>query len=114
MEFTFALYEPRKRRPRVPEEPKVEITPSGRLVFNQKAAEMLDNIPYCQLGYDAARHAVGVLPLREKNINAFPVRYTRKGAYIAAKKFFVSLNIRPEQPVACRPVVAGKFIGLSL
>lgn len=114
MEFSFTLFEPRKRRPRVPEDPKVEITPSGRLVFNQKAAEMLENIPYCQLGYDQEHHAIGVLPLREKNINTFPVRYTRKGAYIAAKKFFVTLNIRPAQPVTCRPIPAGKFIGLTL
>lgn len=114
MEFSFTLYEPKKRRPHVAEEPKVEITPSGRLVFNQKAAEMLANIPYCQLGYDAEHHAVGVLPLREKNINAFPVRYTRKGAYVAAKKFFVALNIKPEAPVTCRPIQAGEFIGLTL
>lgn len=114
MDFSFTLFEPHRNRTATLPEPKVEIRPNGRIVFNKLAAELLSHTPFCMIGYDASQQAIGVLPLAEKHINAFPVRYAANGAYIGAKKFFKHFNILPQTLIEQAPLSSGDYIGIRL
>ena len=114
MEFSFALFEPHRERSTKPEEPLVEVRPNGRIVFNKIATELLANNNFCMLGYDAENKALGLLTLNERKINAFPIRYASKGAYIGAKKFFKHFDILPGQLIENPPFKSGEFIGIQL
>ncbi|VBB08741.1 Hypothetical protein LUCI_4019 [Lucifera butyrica] len=114
MDFSFALFEPKKARTLKSGAPTVEITPNGRIVFNKKASELLANHTFCMLGYDSEQKALGVLPVNERQLNSFPVRYAAKGAYIGAKKFFKHFDILPPQLTANTPFQSNGFIGIQL
>lgn len=114
MEFSFTLFDPRRQRHSKNDAPTVEVRPNGRILFNQKAAELLNQQPYCMLGYDAAQLTLGLLPLAAERTNAFSIRYAAKGASIGAKKFFRHFNITPEQPVMNTPERSGEFISITL
>ena len=45
---------------------------------------------------------------------SFSVRYTAKGAYIGAMKFFKFLKTQPAELIRVAPVKSGNFIGLKL
>ena len=66
------------------------------------------------LGYDPQHNAIGILPLTEEKVNAFPIRYASKGAYVGAKKFFQHFNILPEASVENNPIQADSYIGIKL
>lgn len=112
MDFSFTLFKPRKPRSPKQEEARIAVKPNGRIVFNKKAAELLDNHYFCVLGYDTDRRALGILPVPEQEANAFPIRYAAKGAYIGAKKFFRHFGILPEALVENPPFKSGQFIGI--
>lgn len=114
MDFLFTLFEPHKERIERPDNPTVAIRPTGRIIFNKKATEMLNSQQFCMLGYDLENNIVGLLPLPDRKTNAFPIRYASKGAYIGAKKFFTYFNILPTQLVENSPLPAGEFIGIKL
>ncbi|CUH96914.1 hypothetical protein P22_3026 [Propionispora sp. 2/2-37] len=114
MECSFTLFEPHRERSSKTIEPIIELRPNGRIVFNKLATELLDNSPFCMIGYDLQANAVGLLPLKERNINSFPIRYATKGAYVGAKKFFKHFNILPQQAVESSPFHSGEFIGVKL
>jgi len=113
MEFSFMLYEPQKEHSKT-SDPIIEIRPNGRIVFNKKASELLNNNQFCMLGYDNENNAIGLMPLSERKINSFPIRYAAKGAYIGAKRFFKYFSILPEQLVENAPFQSGQFIGVKL
>lgn len=112
--FSFTLFEPRHPRPVKNDEPTVEVRPNGRIVFNKKATQLLENSNFCMLGYDPEKGALGILPMGELKPNAFPVRYAAKGAYIGAKKFFKHFDILPSQLIEHTPFKSGEFIGITL
>lgn len=114
MDFSFTLFEPKKERAAKETAPSVEIRPNGRIVFNKQATELLANNTYCMLGYDGINKALGILPLTEQQINAFPVRYAAKGAYIGAKKFFKHFDILPPSVSKTQPIQTGQFIGIKM
>ena len=114
MEFSFTLFEPQKSRLPKTDEPLVEVRPNGRILFNKKASELLSNHNFCMLGYDGENKALGLLPLNERTLNAFPIRYATKGAYIGAKKFFKHFNILPDQAIENSPFQTNQFIGIQL
>lgn len=114
MDFSFTLFEPQKERAVRSDEPKIAVRPNGRIVFNKKATEMLSSQHFCMLGYDNENHALGLMPLAERKLNAFPVRYAAKGAYIGAKKFFKHFDILPAQLVENEPFQTGNFIGIQM
>ncbi|MCX7780799.1 MAG: hypothetical protein N2491_07780 [Negativicutes bacterium] len=114
MEFSFKLFEPKKMRKTKNDEPVVQVRPNGRIVFNKKATELLNSNSYCKLGYDAQQNAVGILPITEPDINAFPVRYAARGAYIGAKKFFRFFNILPQNLIENAPIRVNQYIGIKL
>jgi len=113
MDFSFTLFKPHKARSQKREEPMISVKPNGRIVFNKKAAELLENHYFCMLGYDTDQQALGILPVTEQESNAFPVRYAAKGAYIGAKKFFRHFNILPQAVVENAPMKCGQFIGIK-
>ncbi len=114
MDFTFKLFEPHKAQSLKADEPLVEIRPNGRIVFNKMATELLSCNDYCMLGYDSENNALGLLPINERTVNSFPIRYASKGAYIGAKKFFKHFGILPGQLIENSPFYAGEFIGIKL
>jgi len=114
MSFDFSLYEPRKNRKHKIEDAMVEVTPKGRLVFNKKAADLLGQKHFCKLGFDKNEKAVGVLMLDEKDVNGFQIRYTTKGAYIGAMKFFKHFEALPVVIASGTPVVEGSYVGVKL
>lgn len=114
MGFSFSLFEPKKERLAKNDQPLVEVRTNGRIVFNKKATELLHQNPYCMLGYDESQRALGILPLTDANVNAFPIRYASKGAYVGAKRFFKHFGILPEQLVCNPPVQDENFIGIQL
>lgn len=114
MEFTFTLFQPHREKKKELNEPAVELRPNGRIMFNKKACELLSNYQYCMLGYDQKNNAIGLLPLAENQINAFPIRYAAKGAYIGAKKFFKYFDILPQQQYTSAPFNNGQFIAIKL
>jgi len=114
LEFAFTLFKPHKPRSPKNDDPLVAVKPNGRIVFNKKATELLDNNYFCMLGYDIDNRALGILPLPAQEGNSFPVRYAAKGAYIGAKKFFRHFDILPSQLVEDSPFKEGRFIGLHL
>lgn len=114
MEYSFTLFQPHREKITKPDEPLIELNPNGRIVFNKKASELLNSCQFCMLGYDLDNNAVGLLPLTERKINAFPIRYAAKGAYIGAKKFFKHYNILPPQLLESQPFTSGQFIGIRL
>ena len=114
MGFSFSLFEPKKERLVKNDQPQVEVRTNGRIVFNQKATELLNQNPYCMLGYDKDERALGILPMIEGNVNAFAIRYASKGAYVGAKRFFKHYGILPEQIIRNTPVQDNNFIGIKL
>lgn len=114
MEYSFTLFEPHKERSSKLIEPKIELRPNGRIVFNKLATELLNNSPFCMIGFDQETRTVGLLPLSEQNVNSFPIRYATKGAYVGAKKFFKHFDILPEQLIENNPFASGDFIGIKL
>ncbi len=114
MEFSFTLFEPHKNRNIKTDEPVVEIRPNGRIVFNKCASELLNHHHFCMLGYDTHNKALGLLPITDRKINSFPIRYASKGAYIGAKKFFKHFNILPGQLIENTPSLSGEFISIRL
>ena len=114
MSFDFSLYEPRRNRKHKNEEAMVEVTPKGRLIFNKKATELLEEKRFCKLGFDGKEKAVGVLALDESDVNGFPVRYTSKGAYIGAIKFFKHFGSLPMVVVSGSPIIEGGYIGVKI
>lgn len=114
MDYSFTLFQPHRERIIKPDEPVIELRPNGRIVFNKKASELLNNYQFCMLGYDPQNKAVGLLPLAENQANAFPVRYAAKGAYVGAKKFFKHFGILPQQLSESAPFNSGEFIGIKL
>ncbi|MDR1702281.1 MAG: hypothetical protein LBR56_05855 [Sporomusaceae bacterium] len=112
--FMFKLFEPRRSRQEKNDDPIVAVKPNGRIVFNKRAAMLLNDNHFCMLGYDGQNQALGILPLTETKSNAFPVRYAAKGAYIGAKKFFKHFNILPGQLIEHTPFQNGDFIGVKL
>ena len=87
---------------------------NGRIVFNREAAELLRGTGFCMLGYDAVNRTMGIMPIPEKQLNAFSVRYASKGAYIGAKKFFQHFDILPGQALRQPPLLSGEYIGIPL
>lgn len=114
MDFSFKLFEPHRAHSLRPDEPLVEIRPNGRIVFNKMATEFLANNNFCMLGYDDDNNVLGLLPMNERQINSFPIRYASKGAYIGAKKFFKHFEILPGQLLENPPFHAGEFIAIKL
>lgn len=114
MSFAFQLFEPKKPRNTKNDDPLIEVRPNGRIVFNKKAAELLDNRRFCMLGYDSGNEAVGILPLEEPKTNCFPIRFAAKGAYIGAKRFFKYFNILPADLIENPPIQSGEFLGIPL
>ncbi len=114
MGFSFSLFEPKKERLAKNDQPQVEVRTNGRIVFNKKATELLNQSPYCMLGYDETERALGILPVCEGNVNAFPIRYAAKGAYVGAKKFFKHFEILPVQLIRNMPIQDNSFIGIKL
>lgn len=114
MEFSFSLFQPKKERMSKNDQPLVEVRPNGRIVFNRQATELLKQHSFCMLGYDSDHHALGIMPITEKNVNAFPIRYASKGAYIGAKKFFKHFEILPPGLICNNPIQADSFIGVKL
>lgn len=114
MEYSFTLFQPHREKNIKPNEPIVELRPNGRIMFNKRASELLNNSQFCMLGYDSQNNAVGLLPLTENKSNAFPVRYAAKGAYIGAKKFFKHFDILPQQLCETTPFNSGEYIGIKL
>lgn len=114
MDYSFTLFQPQKERVPKSDEPLVELRPNGRIVFNKKASEYLQNHTFCMLGYDLSNQTIGLLPLPERKTNSFPIRYASKGAYVGAKRFFKHFEILPEQLVENTPFVTGEFIGVKL
>lgn len=114
MGFSFSLFEPKKERLAKNDQPQIEVRTNGRIVFNKKATELLQQNPFCMLGYDEQERALGILPLIEGNVNAFPVRYAAKGAYVGAKRFFKHYGILPAQIVRNVPIIDNQFIGIKL
>ncbi|NLP40774.1 MAG: hypothetical protein GX348_00995 [Veillonellaceae bacterium] len=114
MGYSFTLFQPKREKTVKSDEPLIELRPNGRIVFNKKASELLNNHQFCMLGFDSQNMAVGLLPLAENQINAFPVRYAAKGAYIGAKKFFKHFDILPKQLCESAPFHSGEFIGIKL
>ncbi len=114
MDYSFTLFTPHREKKEHQNEPLIEIRTNGRIVFNKKATEMLNNHLYCMLGYDHGTKAIGILPLSEKKVNAFPVRYASKGAYIGAKKFFKYFDILPQEILHNPPFCYDNYIGISL
>ena len=112
--FSFTLFEPHRTRKPRNDHPVVEVRPNGRIVFNKRATQLLENNSFCMLGYDPSNRALGILPLGELQPNTFPVRYAAKGAYIGAKKFFKHFDILPSQLVENAPFKSGEFIGITL
>ncbi|MDL2281062.1 hypothetical protein LJC10_04310 [Selenomonadales bacterium OttesenSCG-928-I06] len=113
-EFSFSLFEVSKTRNIKNDEPLVEIRTNGRIVFNIKASDLLNDSHFCMLGYDEINNTLGILPISEIRNNSFPIRYATKGAYIGAKKFFKHFNILPKEQIQDRPFWAGQFIGVKL
>ncbi len=114
MEYTFTLYEPHRERMQKNDDPLVELRPNGRIMFNKRASELLNNQHFCMLGYDEDNKAIGLKLLPERNINAFSIRYATKGAYIGAKKFFRHFNILPAEQIQYPPNLSGDFISVHL
>jgi len=114
VEFSFALFKPHKARSPKKDDPMVAVKPNGRIVFNKKASELLENNYFCMLGYDSTNQALGILPLQSQESNAFPVRYASRGAYIGAKKFFRHFGILPSQLTENAPFQHDQFIGVKL
>ncbi len=114
MDFKFSLFEPKKARNNKNTEPTVSITPTGRLSFNKMATELLAGKKYCKLGFDENNQAVGILPVDESDPNSFNVRYTAKGAYVGAKRFFKFIKSQPTEILKLMPVKSGNFIGLKM
>ncbi|WP_425057693.1 hypothetical protein SCACP_22280 [Sporomusa carbonis] len=112
--FSFTLFEPHRTRAPKNDEPLIEIRPNGRIVFNKKASQLLENSHFCMLGYDPENKALGILPSEDLTPNTFPVRYAAKGAYIGAKKFFKHFEILPSQLIENTPFKSGQFIGINL
>ncbi len=113
MEFSFTMFKPHRTRSGKKDEPVMAVKPNGRIIFNKKAAELLDNHYFCMLGYDSVNRALGIMPVKEQESNAFPVRYAAKGAYIGAKRFFRHFGILPEQVVESAPFKHGQYIGMK-
>ena len=113
MEFAFSVYAPKRRKIETAE-PQVSIQTNGRIYFNKKAAELLENKSFCMLASDKANKAIGVLPVAAKAANAFPIRYTVKGASIAAKKFFKDTGLLPDGIVKQPPIKSGEYIAVKL
>ncbi len=114
MSFSFSLFEPKKERLAKNDQPLIEVRTNGRIVFNKKATELLQQNPFCMLGYDHQEGALGILPMIESNVNTFPIRYAAKGAYVGAKKFFKHYGILPAQIIRNSPVIDNQFIGIKL
>lgn len=114
MDFRFSLYQPKKYRTNQNLEPIINITQHGRLFFNKAALKLLSERKYCKLGFDWENQAIGILPVDNYELNCFPIRYTVKGAYIGAKKFFKHFNTLPAETLEIMPTQAGEFIGLKL
>lgn len=114
MDYSFNLFQPHREKVPKTDNPIVELRTNGRIVFNKRASELLNNHQYCMLGYDCKNNAVGLLPLAEQKTNAFPVRYASKGAYIGAKKFFKHFEILPPDAIETAPFTSGDYIGIQL
>jgi len=112
--FSFSIFEPKRERLTKNDQPQIEVRTNGRIVFNKKATELLNPHQFCMLGYDENQSALGIMPINEKNVNAFPIRYASKGAYIGAKKFFKHFGILPAQLVRDMPFQDDRFIGIKL
>jgi|GEM_PF-1064006 len=112
--FAFTLFEPHRNRTPKNDDPLIEVRPNGRIVFNKKATQLLENNHFCMLGYDPEKQALGILPMEGLQPNTFPVRYAARGAYIGAKKFFKHFDILPGQLVENTPFRTGDFIGITL
>lgn len=112
--FSFTLFQPHRTRTPKNDEPVIEVRPNGRIVFNKKATQLLENHHFCMLGYDPEKQALGILPMEQLQPNTFPVRYAAKGAYIGAKKFFKHFEILPGQLIEDTPFKTGEFIGINL
>ncbi|HMM21488.1 MAG TPA: hypothetical protein PKA10_12280 [Selenomonadales bacterium] len=114
MEFNFTTYEPQKRTMAKKIETEVEVKTNGRIAFNKSAAALLENKPYCMLAYDKDNKAIGILPTDAKDLNAFAIRHTNRGAYVGAKKFLNDTGLLPGANVAQAPVKAGQYIAVKL
>lgn len=114
MDFSFRLFEPKRTRKVKTDSAVIQVRPNGRIVFNKKATELLNNNNYCMLGYDITHNAVGILPVTAQEINCFPIRYAAKGAYIGAKKFFKFFDILPINLIENAPVQSNQYIGIQL
>lgn len=114
MELKFTTYEPKKRTRAKQVEPLAEVKTNGRIVFNKPAAVLLENKPYCMLAYDKENKAIGILPTDAKDLNAFAIRHTNRGAYVGAKKFLKDTGLLPSANVAQAPVKAGQYIAVKL
>jgi len=114
MEFAFKIYEPKKRTRVKQLEPVIRVKTNGRIVFNKLATELLNKANYCLLASDSSNKAVGILPIAEKRENSFPIRYTGKGSYIPAKKFFKETGLLPGADVIQTPINAGEYVAVRL
>jgi hypothetical protein len=114
MEFNFTSYEPKKRTRAKQVEPLAEVKANGRIIFNKPAATLLESKSYCMLAYDKENKAIGILPTENKDLNAFAIRHTNRGAYIGAKKFLKDTGLLPSANVAQSPIKVGQYIAVKL
>lgn len=114
MEFNFKTYEPKKRTIAKQVKTEVEVKTNGRIVFNKSAAALLENKPYCMLAHDKENKAIGILPAENKELNAFAIRHTNRGAYVGAKKFLKDTGLLPSANVTQTPIKAGEYIAVKL
>lgn len=66
------------------------------------------------LAYDKENKAIGILPMENKELNAFAIRHTNRGAYIGAKKFLKETDLLPNDNVSQTPAKAGQYIAVKL
>ncbi|HMM22496.1 MAG TPA: hypothetical protein PKA10_17375 [Selenomonadales bacterium] len=66
------------------------------------------------LAYDKENKSIGILPTDAKELNAFAIRHTNKGAYVGAKKFLKDAGLLPNTSVVQAPVKAGQYIAIKL
>ncbi len=114
MEFNFTTYEPKKRTRAKQVEPLAEVKTNGRIAFNKPAAVLLENKSFCMLAYDKENKAIGILPIENKELNAFAIRHTNRGAYVGAKKFLKETGLLPGANIANTPIKAGQYIAIKL
>lgn len=77
-----------ERRTRVKQSwPFGQVKTNGRIVFNEPAATLLENKPYCTLAYDKENKAIGILQTDAKELNAFAIRHTNRGHISEPRSF---------------------------